>query len=194
MQGMGGGVSSLMWAGAGGTEVFDLYAWGAGEYGILGLNYGVPGWPGLPWQGNQPAAVNDKSSPVQVPGDYYSLYSPSGYTVGHMMAEKDEEGTLWAWGTNGNGQLGMNDVNDGPHERNKSRPTQIGTDTNWVMAGCADSQSLALKDDNTLWGWGSNGNGQLGQGDTSAYSSPAQIPGAWEQGLSGNGFSLGWKA
>ena len=179
MQGMGGGASSLMWAGAGGTEVFDLYAWGAGEQGILGLNYGVPGWPGLPWQGNQPAAINDKSSPVQVPGDYYSIYGGAGYTLGHMLAEKDEEGTLWAWGSNSYGQLGMNDNNDGPHERRKSRPTQIGTDTNWVMAGCSADKSLGLKDDNTLWGWG-NGYQAVWGGITPTSgthkSSPTQLP------------------
>ena len=182
LQGMGGGASSLMWAGAGGTEVFDLYAWGAGEYGILGLNYGVPGWPGLPWQPNQPAAANDRSSPTQIPGDWYAIYGGSSYTLGHLLGSKDEEGTLWAWGTNGNGQLGMNDVNDGPHERNKSKPTQIGTDTNWVMAGCADSQTLALKDDNTVWGWG-QGYYALWGGITpttgSHKSSPTQLPSNW---------------
>ena len=179
LQGMGGGASSLMWAGAGGTPVFDLYAWGAGEYGILGLNYGVPGWPGLPWQGNQPASINDKSSPTQVPGDWYAIYGGAGYTLGHMLGSKDEEGTLWAWGANTYGELGMNDNNDGPHERTKSRPTQIGTDTNWVMAGCSSSQSLALKDDNTLWGWGQGYYaiwGGITPTTAANISSPTQLP------------------
>ena len=179
LQGMGGGASSLMWAGAGGTPVFDLYAWGANPYGMLGLNQGGPGWPGLPWQGNQPEAVYDRSSPTQIPGDWYAIYGGNDYTTGWMLGSKDEEGTLWSWGSNDYGQLGHNDVDSGPHDMTKSRPTQIGTDTNWTMAGSSSQQGLALKDDNTLWGWGS-GHYAIwgGQTPTSGThkSSPTQLP------------------
>ncbi len=44
------------------------------------------------------------------------------------------------------------------------------------MSGGSQSQ-LGVRDDGTLWGWGSNGKGQLAQNNTTKYSSPVQIPG-----------------
>ena len=75
----------------------------------------------------------------------------------------------------------------------KSSPVQI-PGTTWSEIGGGANEMLATKTDNTLWAWGDNANGQLGQGNQTKYSSPVQIPGSWEQGTGGNGFSLAWKA
>ena len=53
-------------------------------------------------------------------------------------------------------------------------PAQIpGTD--WKDARAGYDEVIALKTDGTLWGWGDNGSGQLGQGNLTQYSSPVQI-------------------
>jgi alpha-tubulin suppressor-like RCC1 family protein len=48
--------------------------------------------------------------------------------------------------------------------------------------------SLATKTDGTLWSWGVNGSGQLGQNDTTYISSPVQIPGTSWSSISGGDF------
>jgi len=81
------------------------------------------------------------------------------------------DGTLWAWGSNGFGQLG-----DGT-TTNRSTPTQIGSETNWALIstdGPGGNTTMALKSDGTLWGWGRNNFGQLGDGTTTNRSTPTQ--------------------
>lgn len=68
------------------------------------------------------------------------------------------DGSLWAWGGNGYGQLGLGDTT------NRGVPTKVGTDTDWEKVYAATFASLAIKKDGTLWAWGSNPNGELGLG------------------------------
>ena len=94
----------------------------------------------------------------------------AGYS--HMLAIAGN-GTLWAWGKNTHGELG-----DGTNV-NKNLPVQIGSDTNWkeVSTGMAGiyAHTLAVKTDGTLWAWGSNNNGQLGDGTMVDKNYPVQI-------------------
>ena len=69
------------------------------------------------------------------------------------------DGTLWAWGSNPFGELGQ-----GVDSVNVTTPIQIGTDTDWAVVAAGMSHGLALKDDHTLWSWGHNLFGQLGDG------------------------------
>jgi len=87
----------------------------------------------------------------------------------HTVAIKND-GTLWAWGSNSRGQLGDGTTVD------KNTPIQIGTDTDWsiVRAGRQDF-NLAIKTDGTLWAWGNNDGGQLGDDTTVDKNSPIQI-------------------
>ena len=169
LTGMGGGVNSLMWAGAG-TQKFDLYAWGletsqwpsnhpSQYYGFLAQNQ----------------SFGYKNSPVQVPGDWYKMWTGGvmGSYANTVGGSKDEPGTLWVWGGNGAGNLGLN---QGPPANNNKRssPTQVGTQTNWENVSIS-RYTLGTKDDGTLWGWGINQYGELGHNNTTSYSSPKQV-------------------
>jgi alpha-tubulin suppressor-like RCC1 family protein len=77
------------------------------------------------------------------------------------------DGTLWVWGNNFNGQLGINATT--------SRTTPVTTilgGTNWKSVACNASFTAAIKTDGTLWTWGSNGTGELGINDTATRSTP----------------------
>jgi alpha-tubulin suppressor-like RCC1 family protein len=79
-------------------------------------------------------------------------------------------GTLWGWGNNGQGQLAQ------PAGQSFIKtPTQIGVETNWADISVGAGQSLALKRDGSIWGWGQNGNGQLGIGTTTDTFTPTRI-------------------
>ncbi len=78
------------------------------------------------------------------------------------------DGTLWAWGTNTQGQLGTNNI------VTYSYPVKIGTDT-WNDISAGTSHSLAIRSDNAVLVWGGNGSGQLGLNDLVHRSSPVQL-------------------
>ena len=88
------------------------------------------------------------------------------------------DGTLWHWGTP------LEPDPDKPPGRlrrkpgsalNWERPNQIGSDTDWQTVASAYGHTAALKRDGTLWGWGSNRNGQLGQPDVDYVLDPIRI-------------------
>ena len=127
-----------------------LWAWGGGSSGQLGLN----------------DTATNRSSPVQVGA--LTTWSKVASGDAHTMAVKTD-GTLWAWGYGGTGQLGLGDT---PH---RSSPIQVGALTTWSQVSAGYRHSLAVKTDGTLWAWGRNDNGQLGLGDTANRSSPVQV-------------------
>jgi len=149
------GVGRYVIAGVRGNK---LYTWGPAGHGALGLN--------------GPTNVA-QSSPTQVGTDTdWSKVGPGGSN--QAMAIKSD-GTLWSWGYNAYGSLGHNDM------VKQSSPTQVGTDTTWSDAAIVEAYTAnALKTDGTLWAWGYNGIGVLGQSQVNThYSSPKQIPGTW---------------
>lgn len=81
------------------------------------------------------------------------------------------DGTLWTWGANRYGQLGLG------HTNSSVEPAQVGTNANWrtVSAGAGAYHALAIRDDGTLWAWGDNRFGQLGLGHTSGVTEPTQV-------------------
>jgi alpha-tubulin suppressor-like RCC1 family protein len=78
------------------------------------------------------------------------------------------DGTLWSWGRNDNGQLGLGDV------VNRSSPVQVGT-SSWIFVAIDTLTTAAIRADNTLWVWGDNDFGQVGDGTTIHRSSPVQV-------------------
>jgi alpha-tubulin suppressor-like RCC1 family protein len=166
LTGMGGGVASLMWAGAGET-LYNLFGMGRQDYG----NGGELG------QNNR----TNYSSPVQVPsGTNYEgwTYLMAGGHRYKNNAFAIRDGTLWGWGSANYGITGTNC--QGPPsicDRGYSSPTQVGTDTTWAQSSNAQNHCIAVKTDGTMWNWGQ---GQLlahppGSPAGRHYSSPLQI-------------------
>tara|TARA_R110000868_G_C10887738_1_gene763369 strand:+ start:39 stop:1154 length:1116 start_codon:yes stop_codon:yes gene_type:complete len=136
------------------TTTGTLFNWGQNYAGALGL-------------GN----TTYYSSPVQVGAlnNWAKLISVGSFSC---LAIKTD-GTLWSWGQNNFGQLGL--VNT----TNYSSPKQIGSDTDWaslpIGGGRSRRASAAIKTNGTLWTWGGGQYGSLGHSNTTNYSSPKQV-------------------
>ena len=136
----------------------ELYTWGAKGQGRLGLN-----------------DVVDRSSPIQIPGTTWRSVScdAGAYNSGSSLATRTD-GTLWAWGGNWQGGLGQN-TNASPSDSGISSPVQIPGTTWSGNVTVSQHASSAVKTDGTLWMWGYNNSGQLGQNNKTSYSSPVQV-------------------
>ena len=140
-----------------------LWSWGSNGYGALAHNQPNP---------------SHRSSPIQVGTDTTWLSVSGGQSVSALKTD----GTLWVWGDNSRGQLGLNQ-NSGQYAGSyaKSSPTQVGTETNYSQISTGQKGQWAIKTDGTLWGWGENGFGQLGQNQAQSpsndynRSSPVQV-------------------
>jgi len=84
---------------------------------------------------------------------------------------------LFLAGRNEEGSMGQNQRYDAPSpgDVGRSSPTQIAGD--WNDVAVLEKGNVASKTDGTLWAWGKNNYGQLGQNDRTYRSSPTQIPG-----------------
>ncbi|SOD74894.1 alpha-tubulin suppressor-like RCC1 family protein [Jatrophihabitans sp. GAS493] len=79
--------------------------------------------------------------------------------------------TLWCWGNNGNGELGIGSTTDA------TLPTQVGA-TTWSAVGTGYDHACAVKSsDSSLWCWGYNAQGQLGDASTTQRTSPVAVAG-----------------
>jgi alpha-tubulin suppressor-like RCC1 family protein len=87
----------------------------------------------------------------------------------HTAAIKND-GTLWVWGLNTFGQLGDNTAT----QRNTPVTTFAGG-TNWKQVSCGNYYTTAVKTDGTLWTWGNNGSGQLGD-NTAIFNTSKSTP------------------
>jgi hypothetical protein len=99
------------------------------------------------------------------------------------------DSTIWSWGNNTNGQLGIGNT------INQLIPVQIGTDTIWKRVSAGAFHALAVKEDGTLWAWGLNSVGQLGTGDLIQKTAPTQVgvESDWKEAWAGQGHSIGIK-
>ena len=149
----------------------QLWVWGSNNAGRLGVNVKQP-------------SVGYYSSPMQIPGTSWSKLT---LTAGWAAIRTD--GTLWISG-NGAGSQGRNDT------VTRSSPTQLPGTWIDIASNTESSGFVGIKDDNTLWSWGYNESGALGQntnwpGGLKAVSSPVQLPGTdWSEVEDGKrGFS-----
>ncbi len=128
-----------------------LWTWGQNVYGGLGDN-----------------TIVHRSSPIQTVAGGTNWKQVSGGN-NHVAAIKTD-GTLWTWGFNSNGQLG-----DGSSIVHRSSPIQtVAGGTNWKLVSCGGYFTTAIKTDGTLWTWGRNTLGQLGDNTITHRSSPVQ--------------------
>ena len=128
----------------------SLWVWGQNFYGQLGTN-------NTTWY----------SSPVQTVagGNNWKQVACNG---GSMAAIKTD-GTLWVWGLNTYGQLGTSNITS------YSSPVQtIAGGTSWKQVSMSPVNVAAIKNDGTLWTWGFNSYGQLGDNTTVNKSVPVQ--------------------
>ena len=97
--------------------------------------------------------------------------APEIATGGSHTINLKKDRSLWAWGFNDFGQLG-----DGTSVDRRS-PVQIGSDTDWAKIAAAKGgyHTIALKRDGTLWAWGRNDYGELGDGTFVERRSTVQI-------------------
>ena len=98
---------------------------------------------------------------------------------GHSLA-LDNQGTVWVWGDNGCGQLGIVTSNSDPDmppmpPQNVTTPRELPDMKEIVDIAAGDVHCLALKKDGTVWAWGDNSLGQLGQGSLENYIKPVQV-------------------
>ena len=80
-------------------------------------------------------------------------------------------GGLWAWGGNTDGQLGNGD----PIGNSQFRPIRVGADNDWSTIDTGDDHALALKTDGSLWSWGDNSAGQVGDGTLEDKRVPVRV-------------------
>jgi alpha-tubulin suppressor-like RCC1 family protein len=128
----------------------SLWAWGANADGQLGLGGGS----------NAP-----RLSPKRVG---ISLWRAIGAGMNFSVAIK-RDGSLWAWGNNDAGQLGVGDTEP------RSRPTRVGRGNDWKAIAVGFGNVLALKRNGSLWAWGDNTLGQLGIGTADELAHPRPI-------------------
>lgn len=131
-----------------------LWSWGANYQGQLGL--GTSG------------SASYRSSPVQVGALTNWSFIQKSCGGFHTAAVKTD-GTLWTWGNNNVGQLGLGNTTY------YSSPKQVGTGTNWSKTAVGGLTSHFIKTDGTLWAVGNGSLGRLGLGGSASYSSPKQV-------------------
>ncbi|TMD48060.1 MAG: hypothetical protein E6I86_07775 [Chloroflexi bacterium] len=147
-----------------------VWAWGYNNNGELGN-----------------ATLTDSMTPVQVTGLSGIVGISAGGQFGEHSMAVDSNGNVWSWGSNGAGQLG-----DGT-TTNRSAPVRVvgpgGSTalTNIVSVAAGSGHSLALDYLGSVWAWGSNGNGDLGNTSISlsgGSTTPNRVMGAGGTGCS----------
>ena len=126
----------------------NLWTWGSNYSGQLGNN-----------------TTTQRLTPVTTftGGANWKQVAGGGY---HTSAIKTD-GTLWTWGLNSQGQLGDNTTT----QRLTPVTTFIGG-TNWKQVACGGNNTAAIKTDGTLWTWGFNNSGRLGDNTTIGRLTP----------------------
>lgn len=146
------------------TCAIDLYGssvgrcWGTDDKGQLGIGY----------------ILEDKYSPTKLYDDLVLTQISAGgfHTCGifKITLAENTEGKLYCWGWNYFGQSGISPMAD----EYILVPTQIGSN-DWIYVSAGSNHTCAIKTDNTLWCWGKNASGQLGDGTTIDKSSPTMV-------------------
>jgi alpha-tubulin suppressor-like RCC1 family protein len=81
------------------------------------------------------------------------------------------DGSLWAWGLNFDGRCGNNIILDG----DTPIRVRVGTDSDWSAISAGKAHTIALKTDGSLWAWGYNSDGELGDGTNTCRYRPVRV-------------------
>jgi alpha-tubulin suppressor-like RCC1 family protein len=175
----------------------QLYVWGNNSFGQLGISDlthrsspvrigALSNWTSIVLNGVNSFALDSNSllwswgaatylgytgviSPIQIGSTEVSYNWKQAFGGGRFSAAIRYDGTLWTWGANGNGELGLSDIT------NRSTLVQVGTENYWNQIATGPNNTLAIKTDGTLWACGYNTSGQLGLSDTTSRSSFVQV-------------------
>ncbi|HLY74751.1 MAG TPA: RCC1 repeat-containing protein [Planctomycetota bacterium] len=110
-----------------------------------------------------------QSTPVQIPGLSSIVAIAAGYDHGMALAS---DGSVWTWGNNSTGQLGNGLFT---FVASANLPAQVPDLTGVISISAGQQTSLAIRQDGTLWSWGSNNLGELGIGSDSVVGVPTLI-------------------
>lgn len=123
--------------------------------------------------GNGSSTLCSRSSPVSVAGGFSDWQRVSATGSNHALGLRGN-GTLWGWGSNNGGRLGDGTTND-----RCSPVSVIGGFTDWCEMAAGAAHSAAIRTNGTLWTWGQNNDGQLGDNSTISKSSPVSVVGGF---------------
>jgi alpha-tubulin suppressor-like RCC1 family protein len=136
-----------------------LWTWGRAQEGVLGAG-GDLGFNALTPITTFAGGTNWKQVSV---GGYYSNFVASAVKT---------DGTLWIWGEDQRGILGIGGISDNDDAFVSTPVTTFAGGTNWKSVSAGGYNVFGIKTDGTLWGWGQNYSSQLGVGDNIRRSTP----------------------
>ncbi|WP_080835882.1 OmpL47-type beta-barrel domain-containing protein [Cohnella massiliensis] len=129
-----------------------VWTWGFNQYGQLGDE-----------------TVTDRAAPAQVQGLSGIVKISASYA--HSLA-LSEDGMVWAWGDNTYGEVG-----DGTAVQQRTKPVRAAHATGMTDIVAAEFYSFAIKSDGSIWSWGNNAYGQLGNGTTTGQATRGLVQG-----------------
>jgi alpha-tubulin suppressor-like RCC1 family protein/PKD repeat protein len=150
-----------------------LWSWGSANLGMLG-----------------DGSTIDRNVPGQIGSD--TDWKVLAVESGHACAAIKWDRSLWTWGHNTSGVLGIGPASVG---NTLSTPQHVGADKDWKTVTSGTRFMVAIKENGSLWSWGLNDRGQLGDGSNTNRDTPQRIgtDNDWKQVTAGEDFVLAIK-
>ena len=154
------------------TNIIDV---SANYYSTYALKSDGTVWS---WGGNADGrlgtGLSSTNTPVQIPNLTNIIAISSGNSSAYALKS---DGTVWSWGSNSNGQLGIDSITESNVPVQVLDSDSVGYLENVISISGGENSAYALKSDGTVWAWGYNNNGQLGDNTTEERHIPVQVHG-----------------